>query len=405
MGPGFDPRSCARAGEFTEATARAAIGHRGETAHLENKQKQSALTQEDKLELARHVAGFANCEGGFIVYGVEDGTGRRVGVCEQAFGWLSQAAHVTQLLSNHFAPPVEDITVFPFEDGPLHYVVICVPRTPFTLHMATKDGRWSLVTREGKPVEAWVFRKGDIPYRQGGQTISMSSVHLNRVLTRMLAERDRQILAGLQVVVRRPAKSVGSIAASGDADYQSAKAVRLVAGAQAADGAVGIDAAPASDAHTQISFNYEMWQQRGEYPQPTSVYNWYLARQAIRADGKHRQFLLLAALWRNALPYYWARGVALDVCKACCQKVVGESTDIHARRAAWRVLMARLPGEYSATEYRGIDGTTYWHPVRVDDLDWKTPHAVELGQDLVHVDTRDSPAVLGAARRNGQGHC
>lgn len=363
----FNARRCAEKEDFTEAVARASIGQRGESVHLDNKTKSTPMTIEDKLELAKHIAGMANRAGGFLVYGVENATGRRIGICKEAFEWLGEPANVTQYFGNYFEPAKDDLLVFALVEGDGLYVVICVPRSHFELHMAKKDGKWSFRREDGQAIERPVFRKGDIPYRGSGQTAPITPSQLNQVLEAMRAERGKQILGELKGVVERPVRSPGRIAAPGDPAYESALPVRVVAAGADAESSVGIDATTAHDTHTQIVYQHEMWLKHEEAPERDMVYRWYAQRESIQVTPEQLDFLLLAALWRNALPFYWAGRLDDRTCERCCLLAKEEGHhDLHARRTAHKVLMDRFPARYSGTEYRGREDTSY-APVRLDE--------------------------------------
>lgn len=384
MEAALDPGLLVKRNDFTEAAARAVIGCPTESMYLDNKVKSSALTQEDKLELIRHAAGMSNREGGFIVYGVENGTGRRVGICEEAFRWLSEPANIVQCFNNHFEPSKDDLLAFAVEEGGLRFVVICVPRSAYTLHMAKKDGKWSLQTNSGRRVTKHVFQQGDIPYRASGQTVSMTPTRLSSALSRMLKDHGNDILGALKGVVKRPAKSLGRLVASGDLEYQSARAVRLAVGGEAADGLVGIDVAPAREVNVQILFAYEMWQTGGGFPRWEMVYSWYAARRSIAVDDDHLRFVFQAALYCNAPPFYWGQLLDPETLEALCREAVHDCRDFHGRRTAYRVLMITFPGRYTE-EYSGKDKTTCG-PVRADDHERTKRFKVRVPGGVVEVD-------------------
>ncbi len=392
MEAALDPGSLAKRNDFTEATARAVIGCPTESMHLDNKGKSSALTQEDKLELIRHAAGMSNREGGFIVYGVENGTGRRVGICEEAFRWLSEPANIVQCFSNHFEPSKDDLLAFAVEEGGLRFVVVCVPRSTYMLHVAKKDGKWSHEKDGGKKIVKFVFREGEIPYRLSGQTVHMTPVRLNSALSRMLKEYGKDVLGALKGVVDRPAKSLGRIVASGDREYELARPVRLAVGGESADGVVSIDAAPVGQVNFQIAYDYQTWQNDSLLPQNKKVYSWYAARRTINVDDDCLRFLFLAALWCNAPPFYWGRRLDLEVFEAVCHEVLDNCRDFNSRRTAYLALMLKFPGRYT-DEYRGKDNARS-EPVRADKYDKPKTHRVPVPGGVMEIDIRRPDALL-----------
>lgn len=139
---------------------------RRESKSLEIKENLN-LSQDAKALYARTMAGFANHEGGYILFGVRNSPHELIGMSNNNFENLDPA-QFQQFLSNHFAPAI-DWVHHQHVVGELRFGLIYVFPARVKPIVCQRQGRGDL-------------RDGDIYYRYQGETKRIASAELHQLI-------------------------------------------------------------------------------------------------------------------------------------------------------------------------------------------------------------------------------
>lgn len=117
--------------------------------------------EEIKAEISKDVSSFANADGGFVFYGVDQPKGKPAEIDTEGIdsGYYS-VEWLDNILASHIDPPIKDIRIVSIDHpnpGRLIYVV-CVPKSKEAPHQAHDHRYYSRLNKTRRPLEAFEVR-------------------------------------------------------------------------------------------------------------------------------------------------------------------------------------------------------------------------------------------------------
>jgi hypothetical protein len=141
----------------------------------------------DLSDYAKTLAGFANADGGVLVFGVSERPARIVGINE-----LPDEAEWANRLREDFEPEIL-VSTRVYSVGSLRLLAVGVGQCENGPVICRKNRSRLVHTREGKTKDVEILREGAIYYRYAGQTRLISHSELTAVLIR----REQQHIHGV----------------------------------------------------------------------------------------------------------------------------------------------------------------------------------------------------------------
>jgi hypothetical protein len=143
---------------------------------LEFKDRIEWGANKSRMKYIKSIAAISNAGGGYMVFGIEDGTGKPIGVLDTA---IVDAADITNALNAYFAPSVLFATQRKTVNGKLLFLIYCKPRKGPPA-VSQKDF-------------AGVIQESQVYWRYSGQTSIIRPADLNRLHIELMTG-DLQLL-------------------------------------------------------------------------------------------------------------------------------------------------------------------------------------------------------------------
>ena len=135
------------------------------------------------LELTKDFMAFANTEGGYLIFGVEDSNFDIVGICDDLLSKLTETKIILDKINRYVRPEFTDIRSREFEIEDSSIVVVYVPQSLGKTHVVTKEGSFFYPNGSEKEI---VLRPGDIYVRRTATNHVVSPEELDEIINRRI---------------------------------------------------------------------------------------------------------------------------------------------------------------------------------------------------------------------------
>src|SRR5437879_2874711 len=115
-----------------------------ETDYVDFKMAFHAGEEREWLEITKDVIAFANTHGGYLVFGVKNGTYEVIGVDADTVATLREPNNLMQKINRYVDPHIASFRCRAVEVGGKACVVILIPPSPGQTHLVSKDGGFRL---------------------------------------------------------------------------------------------------------------------------------------------------------------------------------------------------------------------------------------------------------------------
>jgi len=287
------------------------LDYREEDSHVDYKESFDHKQEKDWLEITKDVMAFANTEGGYLVFGVRDGSWEVIGLDTEVARFLSDATEIAKKVNRHVDPAMTGLRSKLVQPQSKLIVILFMPPSIPRTHVISKDGRFSFPS--GK--EKLVLRKGTLYVRRSGGNHLVDSRDLDDLISRRIEHFRRSLMDKIARVVEAPRESEVFVVS---ADPTTEPHKRFV-----------IDNAPDSIPVKGLSFTVtpETPEQqvaawialssgnRVAMPPRKSLWGWYEKRGALTLSQDQRIGLAEFCVLCDVPAFYWLRGCPAQVIK------------------------------------------------------------------------------------------
>lgn len=95
------------------------------------------------LEIVKDISAFANTFGGYLLFGIEDGSCSVLGIDRKTAKLLKDTNKIQQKINRNLEPPISTLRAKEFRFDGKATVCIHVPRSKEVTHMISKDGEFT----------------------------------------------------------------------------------------------------------------------------------------------------------------------------------------------------------------------------------------------------------------------
>jgi hypothetical protein len=255
------------------------------------------------LEVTKDVMSFANTEGGYLVFGVKNGSYEHVGLSEEKVKLLSETNILMLKFNRCVEPSFTALRAKAIERDGKTFVIVLIPGSADCTHMFSKEGAFKYPSG-AKEV---VFRPGTFYVRRSGANHLADSRDLDAILERRMVRYRTKLLEGItRVVVAPPDREVF--------------VVKKPEGAEGADGRYVIEDAPdgmkgmwfiptPETAEQEIAMHVGLNKANPtEIPSAGMIWKWYGVRDRLRLSVEHKIRVAMFSWRRGAPAFYWIKG-------------------------------------------------------------------------------------------------
>jgi len=261
--------------------------------------------EKEWLEVTKDVMAFANSSGGYIVFGVENGTFDPVGLDKHIADALADTDKFQQKINRYIKPDIKFLRSKLFESNEKFFVVIYIPETSGATHMVSKDGIHTFPSGKSKII----LSRGTFYIRRSGGNRLGDSGDFEDIVSKRLETFKDSILDRIARVVEAPRDSeilVVSREANSNREYK-----------------FRIDNAPDSIPVRGMSFSIPpqtpeeeiaSWIAIGQrdpvaIPPPKILWRWYENRLHINLTEEQRLRVAEFSMTAGAPFFFWLRGI------------------------------------------------------------------------------------------------
>lgn len=244
---------------------------------------------------------FANAGGGFLVYGVRNGTFEQIGLDSAVAAFIADANRIQQKINRYADPPLTQLRSKAFKHDTKEFVVVFVPQSEGVTHVVSNDGSFKYPS--GK--DCTILRKGTIYIRRSAGNKLADARDLDEIVTKRI-DLDRQsLLSKISRVVESPQKSEVFILSS-DPTGKDARRFRIDDSPES----IPIKGMSFSVAPDTIDQEIAGWiallstNPRGS-PPPAVLWSWYEKRKQVNLAEKQKIEVARFCLVSDVPVFYW----------------------------------------------------------------------------------------------------
>jgi hypothetical protein len=261
--------------------------------------------EKDWLELTKDVMAFANAQGGYIVFGVQNETFEPIGLDKAVVTELTDTNKLMQKINRFLEPEISTLRSKSFVRENEYYVILFIPESIGITHMISKDGFFNLPSGEKKTV----LRQGTFHLRRSAGNHLADSRDLENVFNKRLDLFKESILGKIARVVEAPQTSEVFILSKDPTDEAGKKFI--------------IDNAPDAIPVKGMSFSVSpqtpeqevaawiaMWiKDPAAIPRSETLWRWYKQRRSLKLTENQRIMVAEFSMLASVPFFFWLRGI------------------------------------------------------------------------------------------------
>jgi hypothetical protein len=304
------------------------IDHQEEDKHLDYKEtiEQEELWQNRKqwLELTKDFMAFANTEGGYLVFGVEDSKFNITGLSEPVIDTLSEPKLVLEKINKYVNPDFTNIRTKNYSTDDGYIVAVYIPASRGITHVVTKEGSFIYPSDE----KEIVLRPGDIYLRRSATNHIVSPEGLNEIINRRIEYYKEKLFDRISRISRvSPERLIEAeeISEEGDPYYLSSDPEATpVKG-------MSFSTEPNS-LEEEIAANIALSQtDPGHEPSDERLWAIYSNRQSLTLTAEMAEWLFNTYLLRNLSFFYWCKFLNSDHIRGLLRESVNQADKLEAK--------------------------------------------------------------------------
>ena len=300
---------------LSEGACRQLLAIRRETRLLDFKETFDPNNNGDWCELIKDLVAMANTEGGYVIVGARnDGTSSGCDLVAAAS--LDQAVIIDKIGKYTDTQPGE-ANVCHFKLRNKERVIFHVGPADVPI-VFCRPGTYAVSSDKQKTA----FSKGTVYFRHGSKSEPARQADIQRAFDAMFSRRRREILTGVQKVVKARADEQVLVLPKSFRLTQDAAApgVRLTddPSAPAVRGLVG-SGKYSSEEEELAAVVRNLATDSEAYAAAAQLWRFYAVRNALDSDVGACQCLLRSSMYRHCPPYYWAYRLGARQAGAVCR--------------------------------------------------------------------------------------
>lgn len=256
------------------------------------------------LEITKDVMAFANTNGGYLVFGVKDGTFEKVGLDEITVRTINDPNNIIQKINRNVAPGINLIRCKHFERDNKNFVVVFVPPSQDKSHIITKDASFKF--QSGK--EKKVLSQGTSYVRRSAGNHMMDARDLDDIINRRIDHFKGSLLDKISRVVEAPEPSEVLIVSEDDTTDLYRK-FTIQDGPDAIEiKGMSFTVAPATTEQEVAAWIAMTSRDPEAIPSPGITWKWYKERRSMNLSSKQMLKVGMYCLLTGVPAFYWMIG-------------------------------------------------------------------------------------------------
>ena len=280
---------------------------REEDGYVDYKEDFHRDEEREWLEITKDVIAFANTNGGYLIFGVRNGTYELVGVDKDAESALGDANNVLQKINRHVEPQVSLVRCKCFESGGKTFLALLIPPSLGKTHLVSKDGSFKYPSG----AEKIVLRQGTSYVRRSGANHLMDARDLDEIINRRLDYFRASLLDKIARVVEAPPSSELFVLSEDPTAEAHTKFIIVDSPDAIPVKGMSFTVAPATTEQEIASWIGMTTRDPQAIPPVGITWKWYRERYALKLEPNQKMHVAKYCLLNGTPAFFWLR-----TCKA-----------------------------------------------------------------------------------------
>lgn len=313
-------------------------GYREEDLRIDYKETFNFRDEREWLEITKDVMAFANTFGGYLLFGIRDGSYELVGLDDDTSKVLSDVNNFQQRINRFVDPPVLHLRAKEFSYCGHDLVTMFIPRLEGRTHVVSKDGKFKYPSGE----EKLVLHKGTIYVRRSGGNHLADSRDVDDLVARRLEEFKNSLLSKISRVVEAPPKSEIFVLSSDPTDETGKRFIIDDGPESIAVKGMSFTVAPQTPEQEVAGWTSILQRTPDALPPLSVLWQWYAQRDAMCLAPQYKLSLARFSLLSELPVFFWLRSaVAPDI-----RPIISDAlTRVHAARVDGILRVAAFLGK------------------------------------------------------------
>jgi len=256
------------------------------------------------LEITKDILAFSNTNGGYLVFGIKDGSFEKIGLETHVVRVISDANNIIQKLNRNIEPHIQLIRCKSYNYRDKDFVVIFIPPSLDKTHIISRSALFKFPS--GK--EKTILHIGTTYVRRSAGNHMMDSRDLDDVVNRRISYFKDSLLDKIARVVEAPQKSEVFIVTE---DREAGEHVKFIV--EDAPDAIPVKGMSFSVSPETIEQEIMGWMAMTSHdeealPAPAITWKWYKERKSLQLTNDQKIEAAKYCLLTNAPVFYWLRG-------------------------------------------------------------------------------------------------
>ena len=259
------------------------------------------------LELTKDVMAFANTNGGYLVFGLEDRSFKQVGLDDNAVRTIQDSNALMQKINRHADPEITSVRSKSFTMEGKIFVAILIPPSLGKTHLISKDAAFKFPSGEVKVL----LRKGTIYIRRSGTNHLVDARDLDEIVDRRITYYKSSLLDKIARVVEAPQASQIVVVPDARASEGNTKFILTDSPDAIPVKGIGFTVSPTTTEQEIAGWIAMTGREQEALPSSAITWKWYRERHTLQLTAEQRLHIARYCLLSEVPAFYWIKG-----CKA-----------------------------------------------------------------------------------------
>lgn len=313
---------------LTRETAVFLAEYAEEDDRLDYKQTIDPSSEKDWLEITKDISAFANTYGGYLVFGIDDGEKKIVGLSKKVADTIKDVNNLHQKINRHLEPNVIGLRAKEFKINGLSIVVLYIPQSVGVTHIVSKDGTFTHPSGKQKTL----LQKGTLYVRRSAGNHLGDSRDLSDLIERRIDQFRDALLEKVAKVVQSPTSSDVFILSRDPGDKKAKRFIIEDSPESIAIKGMSFTVAPEGFEEEIAAWSVLSRGNSESLPSPVVLWRWYADRSEINVGENHRLAIFQFSLWSQVPAFYWIQEIkAARIRKTLLETVRNRPNNIGVR--------------------------------------------------------------------------
>jgi hypothetical protein len=292
---------------LTDEALETVLTSREETTLVDFKLDFHPTEEREWLEITKDVMAFANTFGGYLAFGVRDGTYEIVGLDEATIKTLRDPNHMMQKINRYVEPQITSLRSRPIDVNGKTCVLLLIPASRGQTHLVLKDAAFKFPSG----VDKILLHQGTSYVRRSAGNHLVDARDLDAIISMRLDYFKSTLLDKIAKVVEAPAESKVLVVSEVPGDESHSKFV-----IDNASGALPVKGLSFTVSPATIEQEIAAWmamtaRDPEARPAPGTTWNWYRERKTLKLTAHQKIPTAIYGILSGTPVFFW-----LQNCKA-----------------------------------------------------------------------------------------